>query len=96
MKIPDEIAERCETKIVDTHLIITEITPIEPCEDCGADLDAVRIKTMSKIEYPYRHWRNTCKTCKRVQNPITGAYDCDTATANALARQKWAEMNRKR
>jgi Zn finger protein HypA/HybF involved in hydrogenase expression len=93
-KLPQDIACRCDIKIKDHLEKITEIAPLGPCESCGAVLDKERKVEMRMIEYPYKHWRYRCASCGKYKNELTGEYDCDVKTANAICRQKWTIMNK--
>lgn len=84
--IPEEIRQRLELRDgphdrPDAPRIVGIEPQTECCGDCG---DTVTGRTVEYVQFntPFDYWRTQCKNCKRICNPISGAWE--TLTHNQI------------
>lgn len=79
--IPQEILDRLEFEDRDGERKVKRVEPASNiCEDCGLTIQCER---RINLYVNYRggvapHVKRKCTVCKNYQNPVTGAWDCDS------------------
>jgi len=79
MNFPDwlyELAEfQIDKKAESSPPLLTKLKPQQPCEDCGDDLDKVRVVQHAYRKMPLPHLQKKCAYCGLYEHPdIPGTY----------------------